>query len=108
MYDAVYVPGGKESIETLKMQGDAVHFINEAFRHCKPVGATGEGVELLKAADLPDIKLAGQRSADKVVSDKGVVTVRNGGNNSSFNESFIAAIAQHRHWDREKKEQVPA
>lgn len=108
LYDAVYVPGGKESVETLKMQGDAVHFVNEAFRHCKPLGATDEGVELLKAADLPDIKLAGQRSADKVVSDKGVVTFRNGGGNSSFNDAFIAAIAQHRHWDREKKEQVPA
>ena len=70
-------PGGKESIETLKMQGDAIHFINEAFRHCKPLGATGEGIELLKAANLPDIKFAGQKSADKVVSDKGVVTSRN-------------------------------
>ena len=77
MYDAVYVPGGKESINTLKMQGDAIHFINEAFRHCKPLGATGEGVELLKAANLPDIKFAGQKSADKVVSDKGVVTSGN-------------------------------
>ena len=108
MYDAVYVPGGKESIDTLKMQGDAIHFINEAFRHCKPLGATGEGVELLKAANLPDIKFAGQKSADKVVSDKGVVTSGNRKDAGSFNDSFIAAIAKHRHWDREKKEQVPA
>lgn len=27
LYDAIYVPGGKESIETLKMQGDAIHFV---------------------------------------------------------------------------------
>ena len=107
MYDAVYVPGGKENIETLKMHGDAIHFVNEAFRHCKPLGATGEGIELFKAANLPDIKLAGQESADKVVSDKGVVTAMKG-NIGSFNDSFIAAIAKHRHWDREKKEQVPA
>ena len=65
MYDAIYVPGGKESIETMKMQGDAIHFINEAFKHCKPLGATGEGIELLKASDLPDIKFAGQKSGDK-------------------------------------------
>ena len=108
MYDAIYVPGGKKSIETMKMQGDAIHFINEAFKHCKPLGATGEGIELFKASDLPDIKFAGQKSGEKVVSDKGVVTCRNGGGTSSFNEAFIAAIANHRHWGREKKEQVPA
>jgi catalase len=77
LYDAIYIPGGKESIETLKMLGDAVHFINEAFRHCKPLGATGKGVEFLKAANLPDIQFAGQESADKVISDKGVVTAMN-------------------------------
>ena len=108
LYDAVYIPGGKENVETLKKHGDAIHFVNEAFRHCKPLGATGEGVELFKAAHLPDIKLAGKSSADKVVSDKGVVTARNEGDRSSFNESFTIAIAQHRHWNREKKEQVTA
>jgi catalase len=108
LYDAVYIPGGKKNIDTLKMHGDAIHFINEAFRHCKPLGASGEGVELFKAAHLADIKLAGQKSADQVVSDKGVVTIRKEGGSSSFNDAFISAIAKHRHWDREKKEQVPA
>ena len=88
------------------MQGDAIHFVNEAFRHCKPLGATGAGVELLKA-NLPDIKYAGQESTDKAVSDKGIVTAMHS-DSGSFNDSFIAAIAKHRHWDREKKEQVPA
>ena len=108
MYDAVYVPGGKESVDTLKMQGDAIHFANEAFRHCKPLGATGEGIELFKAANFPDIKFAGKASADKAVSDKGVVTSRKEGGSDSFTTSFIDAIAKHRYWDREKKEQVPA
>lgn len=111
LYDAIYIPGGKENVETLKTQGDAIHFVNEAFRHCKPLGATGEGVDLLKVANLPDIQFAGQESADKiipVISDKGVVTAVSEGDRKSFNDSFVAAIAQHRHWDREKKEQIPA
>lgn len=108
LYDAVYIPGGKDNMETMRLQGDAIHFVNEAFRHCKPLGATGEGVELFKIADLPYIKFAEQKSADKVVSDKGVVTSRSSMNIGSFNDSFITAIAKHRHWDREKKEQVPA
>ncbi|RXA20599.1 catalase [Methanosarcina sp. MSH10X1] len=111
LYDAVYIPGGKENVKTLKMQGDAIHFVNEAFRHCKALGATGEGVELFKAANLPDIQFAGKESVDKeipLVSDKGVVTAVKEGDRSDFNKSFTTAIAKHRHWDREKKEQVPA
>jgi catalase len=92
----------------MKMQGDAIHFINEAFKHCKPLGAIDEGIEIFKAANLPDIKFAGNKSKNgKVVSDKGVVTASLEGM-EAFNESFIEAIAKHRHWDREKKEQVPA
>ncbi len=107
LYDAIYIPGGKENVDILKMQGDAIHFVNEAFRHCKPLGATGEGIELLRAANLPDIKFAGKKSTDIVISDKGVVTAMKS-DNDSFNDYFIDSIAKHRHWDREKKEQVPA
>jgi catalase len=56
LFDAIYVPGGAESVETLKMQGDAVHFINEAFKHCKPIVAIAEGVELLKTSDIKGLK----------------------------------------------------
>src|SRR5690606_17313387 len=48
MYDAVYVPGGRQSAAALKAQGDAVHFINEAFRHCKAIAASSDGVDLLR------------------------------------------------------------
>ncbi|MBE0599516.1 MAG: catalase, partial [Desulfuromonadales bacterium] len=51
-YDALFVPGGQQSIETMKNQGDAIHFLNEAFKHCKAIAATGEGVELLRHASL--------------------------------------------------------
>ncbi|TGC09869.1 catalase [Methanolobus halotolerans] len=105
MYDAIYIPGGQESISSLKMHGDAVHFINEAFRHCKPIGATGDGVDLLASSDVTGVEFAGDGT--DVVSDKGIVTVRDP-MDGGFNESFIAAIAQHRHWDRESKMQVPA
>jgi catalase len=44
----------------------------------------------------------------KVVSEKGIVTVRNSSELSSFGQEFIKQIAQHRHWDREEKEKVPA
>lgn len=108
MYDAVFVPGGEKSIETLKTHGDAIHFINEAFKHCKAIGATSEGADLLLASDIKGVQVAGTESQGEVVDDTGVVTVRKPSDTGKFAEGFKSAIAQHRHWGREKKEQVPA
>jgi catalase len=107
LYDAIFVPGGQESVAALRQQGDALFFINEAFKHAKPIGATGEGIELLSAANLPDISLARQNGQGEVVSDRGVVTAWMGGGDAFYQE-FIQAIAHHRHWNREQKEMVPA
>lgn len=102
VFDAVFVPGGQESIAAQMEQGDALHFVQEAFKHGKPVGATGEGVELLREVRLPGIVL----SDGATTSDKGVVTMRDG--TDGFAERFVEAVAQHRHFDREMTKQVPA
>ncbi len=107
MYDAVYIPGGTH-VEALKNQGFAIHFVNEAFKHCKPIGATGEGIELLKASDIRGVNYAEQSAGGKAMVDTGVVTAASQGDMDSFADSFKTAIAQHRHWAREMKEQVPA
>jgi catalase len=104
MFDAIYVPGGQQSINTLKKQGDAIHFINEAFRHCKAIAATTEAVDLLMASDIKGLTF----DSKQLISDRGVVTSRDASNMSSFAQEFIKAIAQHRHWMREQKELVPA
>ncbi len=106
MFDALFVPGGLSSVETLKTHGDALNFVNETFKHCKALGATGAGVMLLEASGLAGVSLA-DLSGD-VVAASGVVTSRMPGESAEFTESFIEAIAQHRHWDRRMKEQVPA
>jgi catalase len=107
MYDAVFVPGGSESLEAMRKQGDVIHFINEAFKHCKPIGATGKGIELLGISQITGVNLSSGDNANKVVSEHGVVTTENG-SLADFIEEFKSAIAQHRHWMRETKEMVPA
>lgn len=102
VFDAVFVPGGQDSIKAQMEQGDAIHFVEEAFKHGKAVGATGEGVDLLEAARLRGIAL----SDGAATSDKGVVTMRDG--TDGFAERFTEAVAQHRHFDRDQKAQVPA
>jgi catalase len=108
MFDAVYVPGGQKSVEMLKRQGDAIHFVNEAFKHCKPIGATNEGIELLKTASIGEIKFAETTMGMDLSSEQGVVTVINQTDLNAFIEEFSKSIAQHRHWMRPQKMQIPA
>jgi catalase len=94
LYDAVVVPGGAESVRTLSADGKAVHFVTEAYKHYKAIGALGEGSELLSTARVPD------RDLDQGV----VVTDRPDG---EFVKQFGDAVAAHRHFDRET-DSVPA
>jgi catalase len=103
-YDAVFIPGGAASIAALKKQRAVLTFLQDAFAHCKPMGALAEGVDLLKAAHLEAIELADAKSANKVVSSHGVVTAPSAANPAPFSRALIEAIAQHRHWDREQAE----
>lgn len=107
MFDAVFVPGGQESVTALAAQGDARHFINEAFKHCKPIAAAGEGVRLLTSSDLAGVALA-DGATSGIVSEHGVVSSRNGADAGSLAQSFIEAIAAHRHWGRTENATVPA
>jgi catalase len=106
LFDAVYVPGGKNMGQALAQQGYAKHFVNEAFLHCKPVAATGEGVDLLRECSLPGVRLA-KESQDAVVMDQGVVTAISG-SMKDFALQFLESLRQHRHWDRDQKSLVPA
>lgn len=95
LFDAVYVPDGEKSVGTLKVEPDAIHFINEAFKHCKAIGADGAGAELLEVSAI-SIKIHGDKGkAEKDPAKIGVLINRNA-------DEFIYAVAQHRFWDREK------
>ncbi|WP_437721114.1 catalase [Sorangium sp. So ce861] len=108
MFDAVYVPGGRASVAALAASGEAVHFVNEAFKHCKAIGATGDAVDLLVATDIQGVALADVQAGAPLLSDKGVVTLRDPAGLAPFTQELLRAIAQHRHWDREDIAQIPA
>ncbi len=108
LYDAVYVPGGRQSVDSLKQHGCALHFINESFKHCKAIGASNEGIDLLNAAEIDHISMAGTNTNNTLLSNLGVVTISNTTDLGNFTQEFIKAIAEHRHWDRTQKDMVPA
>jgi catalase len=121
LFDAVVVPGGRKGIDALLTHGDALHFLSEAFKHGKTIGATGHAVELLRAAQLHGVGLA---DSAQVVESLGVVTVagtesltdkvkgavglEEGTGQGGFLRQFLDALARHRHWGRDQKERVPA
>jgi catalase len=109
MYDAVYVTGGRQCADTLLGQGDSIHFVNEAFKHAKALGATNEGVDLLVVSQIQGVPMASPQSFAQLINELGVLTIRNAADMGYFSGKFIDAIAQHRHWIREsQKAMVPA
>ena len=46
-FDAVYVPGGEDSIFALQTEPGVIRFLNDAYKSSKPIAVDGEGEELL-------------------------------------------------------------
>lgn len=95
LFDAVYVPGGTNSVATLAADADAVHFLNEAFKHCKAIAADGDAIQVLEATYF----------SKKIENDEGVIVSKD---IRDLSAQFIAAIKQHRFWEREKSRKIPA
>jgi catalase len=106
MFDAIYVPGGAQSISALKAEAEAIHFVDEAYKHCKAIAATDEGVEVLKAAAINSGSLAG--NGHRIQQDQGIVTGQGSADMLQVSQVFIEAIAQHRYWLRTDKVMMPA
>ena len=97
------VPGGINSVASIAAEPDAIHFLNEAFKHCKPIAADAAAMQVLNETYFAK-KIPVDFSEENVMRT-GIVVGENGGDLSSL---FIKAIAQHRFWDREKPDKVPA
>jgi catalase len=93
LFDAVYIPTAK-NLATLENNDNVIQFINDAYRHCKVIGADADTEKLLskttignKLADKKDVTLPG------VVMNTG----------TSFANDFITQLGKHRIWEREEK-----
>jgi catalase len=113
LFDAVYVPGGAASVAMLQGDRDAVEFVLEAFRHCKPIAASSEGVELLRACPgvVEERRPArgrrgnGNENGDGAFVGEGVL-VAEGPATADFAQTFLAAVGEHRFWNRARKNRL--
>jgi catalase len=95
LYDAIFIPSGKDHLNNLIQKADAIHFINEAYRHCKAIATGSDGVEILNHTYIK-------------TKDYGLDSAETGVLIGANDDEFIQAIAQHRFWDRELMRKVPA
>ena len=103
LYDAVFVPGGAQSVEMLTQQGDPRLFIDEAFKHGKPIAAFGGGVGLVRATQAGLLL----ESAPDAAMEQGVFLAETG-TLSDLMTHFLAGIAHHRFFNRKQAEQISA
>jgi catalase len=101
LYDAIFVPGGKESAATLAADGDAVHFVDEAFKHCKAIAATGEGVDVLLASHIAPPSTNGTGPDQTLQALGSVIAERKVDKINLIARRFVEAIAKHRDWSRQ-------
>ena len=103
LFDAVYVPGGINSVGTLCANPDALHFLNQAYKHCKVIAADTAAIKVLDETYFR--KHLPAHSADETVMAEGLIITDDA---KMLATQFIAAIKQHRFWDRETLRKVPA
>ena len=91
VFDALYIPGGAKSIDSLKEMAKAKKFVNETLKHCKAIAVDSEAEKLFDETHGKDFK-----------NDDAVFINKNP-------EEFIKAIKMHRNWNREKEaKKIPA
>ncbi|MCR4033816.1 MULTISPECIES: catalase [Flavobacterium] len=90
LFDAVYIPHGL-GLNELAENEDALEYLNDAYKHCKVIGADGEASEIISGASF----------ASKISNDDPGVIVTSEIATEAFAQEFINAMTKHRFWQRE-------
>jgi catalase len=92
LFDAVVLPSGKAALQALAMDGRAVEFLKDQYRHCKPILALGTATALFAKAGIPPALPNGK-------PDPGIVVGKPG--DAAVAAAFIRAVGAHRFFARE-------
>ncbi len=115
-YAGLVLPGGTVNPDNLRVDEDAIGFIQAIAKAGKPIGAICHGPWTLVEADLvrgrrltsypsirTDIRNAGGTVVDEeVVVDQGLVTSRNPDDLAAFNDKIVEEFAEGKHEVREE------
>jgi catalase len=90
LFDALVLPDGNEAVQALAAHSNTLEFIKDTYQHCKAILALGDGRELLNLAAV----------GPALTEDKGFLMAESDAV-ADIIPDFIAAIAAHRHPQRE-------
>ncbi len=88
VFDALVLPDGQEGVDSLAVDAHTMEFVTNHFRHGKTILAFGAATDLLENAGISE----GMR-------DAGLLRIR--ANEKKAATVFMAAVAKHRHPERE-------
>lgn len=92
LFDAVYIPNNN-NIGALADDDHVIQFINDAYKHCKVIGADSDTQVLLNQTSI------GKKLANKKTATLPGVIINTG---KDFSENFISQLSKHRIWEREE------
>ena len=92
VWDAMIVPDGQAAAETLAKRGQALEFLKDQYRHCKPILLIGAARLLLDAAGIPPKLPSGK-------ADPGLLRFDDATGDAV--PAFVEALTKHRHFERE-------
>jgi catalase len=93
LWDALIVPGGAEAADALAASGQALEFVKDQYRHCKPILLLGAAESLLEASGIAPL-------LSDEAPDSGLLILDDGADAEAAT-AFIGALSQHRHFARE-------
>ena len=110
-FDALLLPGGTGNADKIRMDKDAVKFVEEIFKAGKPTGVICHGGWILTDADVlkgrtltsfpslqTDLRNAGATWVDEEVhTDQGLVSSRTPDDLPAFNEKVLEEFAEGQH-----------
>ncbi len=97
LFDALYVPGGKASVEALMQEHATYEFLKDAFMHGKTIAATEQGEQIVQASCQCPVT----KENVEFKPDNGIILNEQKADDH-FVEQFATAIGKHRHWSRVK------
>lgn len=93
LYDGVVIIQSETPQQPLQKNADALDFVRQQYRHCKPIYAIGSGVQLLVDADIPLTLPDGSGDPAILIDQQNPL--------SESLEQFKNALAGHRSFARE-------
>lgn len=101
LFDGIFIPGGTDSCKGLADHPKVMNFLEEAFRHNKPIALSSEAKMIFDKSRLPLHMKSLDDQASSLFEEHGFLYASSKVKNDDLMKSFLSALSEHRFWERE-------